>query len=117
MATAGATFFRSIGGCFGVAICGAIFSNRLADELSRIAELRDRGYVEGPADAAALTAAGHDVLDRLVAARRERLGELLEGWSPETEAELAALLSRMARDVVADHPQAAPRGAQDAVAA
>ena len=36
VATAGATFFRSIGGCFGVAICGAIFSNRLAHELDRI---------------------------------------------------------------------------------
>ena len=34
VATSGATFFRSIGGCFGVAICGAIFSNRLADELA-----------------------------------------------------------------------------------
>ena len=33
VATSGATFFRSIGGCFGVAICGAIFSNRLAAEL------------------------------------------------------------------------------------
>ena len=30
----GATFFRSIGGCFGVAICGAIFSNRLGAELA-----------------------------------------------------------------------------------
>jgi hypothetical protein len=36
VATAGATFFRSIGGCFGVAICGAIFSNRPAHELDRI---------------------------------------------------------------------------------
>ena len=36
VATSGATFFRSIGGCFGVAICGAIFSNRLADELSKL---------------------------------------------------------------------------------
>ncbi len=32
-ATSGATFFRSIGGAFGVAICGSIFSNRLATEL------------------------------------------------------------------------------------
>jgi EmrB/QacA subfamily drug resistance transporter len=32
-ATSGATFFRSIGGAFGVAICGSIFSNRLAIEL------------------------------------------------------------------------------------
>ena len=39
VATSGATFFRSIGGCFGVAICGAIFSNRLADELSKLSGL------------------------------------------------------------------------------
>ena len=39
VATSGATFFRSIGGCFGVAICGAIFSNRLADELARLSGL------------------------------------------------------------------------------
>jgi EmrB/QacA subfamily drug resistance transporter len=34
-ATSGATFFRSIGGAFGVAICGSIFSNRLATELAK----------------------------------------------------------------------------------
>ncbi|MGA3154015.1 MAG: MFS transporter [Streptosporangiaceae bacterium] len=33
-ATSGATFFRSIGGSFGVAIFGSIFSNRLASELA-----------------------------------------------------------------------------------
>ena len=33
-ATSGATFFRSIGGAFGVAIFGSIFSNRLAAELA-----------------------------------------------------------------------------------
>ena len=32
-ATSGVTFFRSIGGAFGVSIFGAIFSNRLASEL------------------------------------------------------------------------------------
>ncbi len=37
-ATSGATFFRSIGGSFGVAIFGSIFSNRLASEI--VAELR-----------------------------------------------------------------------------
>ena len=37
-ATSGATFFRSIGGSFGVAIFGAVFSNRLATEI--VAELR-----------------------------------------------------------------------------
>ncbi len=34
-ATSGVTFFRSIGGAFGVAISGSIFSNRLATELAR----------------------------------------------------------------------------------
>jgi len=34
VATSGATFFRSIGGCFGVAIFGAIFASRLASELT-----------------------------------------------------------------------------------
>ncbi len=33
-ATSGATFFRSIGGSFGVAIFGSIFSNRLATEIA-----------------------------------------------------------------------------------
>jgi len=33
-ATSGATFFRSIGGSFGVSVFGAIFSNRLAVELA-----------------------------------------------------------------------------------
>jgi hypothetical protein len=33
VATAGATFFRSIGGSFGTAICGAIFSNVLVGNL------------------------------------------------------------------------------------
>jgi EmrB/QacA subfamily drug resistance transporter len=77
---------------------------------ARIGELRELGYVERPDDAVVLTAAGRDAVDGLVAARRERLAELLDGWSPETEAELAALLSRMARDVVVDHPDGAPRG-------
>ncbi len=40
-ATSGATFFRSIGGAFGVAIFGSIFSNRLAAELA--AELHGSG--------------------------------------------------------------------------
>ena len=64
-----------------------------------------------------LTAAGRDALERLVAARRESLAELLDGWSPEREADLAALLTRMARDVVADHPDGAPRAAHAAGAA
>jgi EmrB/QacA subfamily drug resistance transporter len=36
VATSTATFFRSVGGSFGVAIFGAIFASRLADALSRL---------------------------------------------------------------------------------
>jgi EmrB/QacA subfamily drug resistance transporter len=79
---------------------------------ARITELRELGYVEGPDDQASLTAAGRDAIERLVAARRERLSELLDGWSPEQESELATLLSRMARDVVADHPDGSPGKAE-----
>ena len=40
VATSGATFFRSIGGCFGTAIFGAIFSNVLVGNLVRISATR-----------------------------------------------------------------------------
>ena len=79
---------------------------------ARIAELRELGFVEGPGEGVVLTVGGRDALDRLVAARRQSLAELLDGWSPEREAELAALLTRMASDTVADHPDGAPKGAE-----
>jgi EmrB/QacA subfamily drug resistance transporter len=76
---------------------------------ARLGELRELGYVEGPSEAAVLSHDGRDAIERLVAARRERLAELLDGWSPESEADLAALLTRLARDIVVDHPDGAPR--------
>jgi EmrB/QacA subfamily drug resistance transporter len=91
---------------FAIGEANAVDPARVA---ARIAELRERGYVDGPAEAVVLSAAGREVLDRLVAARRERLAELLDGWSPEHEADLAALLTRLAREVVVDHPDGAPR--------
>jgi EmrB/QacA subfamily drug resistance transporter len=91
---------------FAIGQANAVDPARVA---ARIAELRERGYVDGTAEAVVLTPDGHEVLERLVAARRERLAELLDGWSPEAEADLAGLLSRMARDVVVDHPDGAPR--------
>jgi DNA-binding MarR family transcriptional regulator len=97
---------------------GPATAQRVADEHgvdpSRVAEilaeLRERGLVEGD-DEVVLAPGGRALLDQLVAARRERLAELLEGWSPEQEAELAELLSRLARETVADHPDGAPRQA------
>src|SRR2546425_459300 len=46
-----------------------------------------------------LTAAGQQTLDTLTTALHESLAELLDGWSPEQEAELAALLRRVATDL------------------
>jgi hypothetical protein len=56
--TSTATFFRSVGGSFGVALFGAVFSSRLADELTRlpaeaVARLGDVGAID-PARARAL---------------------------------------------------------------
>jgi DNA-binding MarR family transcriptional regulator len=55
-----------------------------------------------PEGGRALTPAGEAVLDRLVAARRERLCEQLDGWSPDQHEELARVLTRMARELVGD---------------
>jgi EmrB/QacA subfamily drug resistance transporter len=99
---------------FAIAEAHAVDPARVA---ARIGELRELGYVEGPAEAVVLTAAGADVLERLVAARSERLAALLDGWSPEGEADLAALLTRMAHDVVADHPDGPPTAAHAATTA
>jgi EmrB/QacA subfamily drug resistance transporter len=63
--------------------------------------------------ALSLTPLGVATRDRLIAARRDRLAELLEGWSPEQHEELGRLISRLARDLVADDgdaPPPAPRG-------
>src|SRR4051794_38264163 len=50
----------------------------------------------------ALTPAGDAALAKLVAARRERLCEHLEGWSPDQHEELARVLTRLARDTVGE---------------
>jgi EmrB/QacA subfamily drug resistance transporter len=44
VATSGATFFRSIGGSFGTAVFGAIFSNVLASHLSSLASALPPGF-------------------------------------------------------------------------
>jgi EmrB/QacA subfamily drug resistance transporter len=55
-----------------------------------------------------LTPAGSAVRDRLLAARRERLEELLEGWSPEQHDELAAMLTRLAGELAGDAGEGPP---------
>jgi DNA-binding MarR family transcriptional regulator len=49
-----------------------------------------------------LTAAGQQTLDKLASAYHDSLAELLDGWSPEQEAELAALLHRVTTDLFSE---------------
>ena len=65
------------------------------------ADLRDRGLAD---ESRVLTPAGHAALERLVAARRSALGELLADWSPETHGSLADYLRRVARDFAGQAP-------------
>jgi hypothetical protein len=93
--------------------------SRLAHE-PRVDEERLCGLLEGMAghglvvspdgsDAPpTLTGAGHDAVDRLVAARRSRLNELLDGWSPEEQAEIKALVDRLTAELLDDEVKTAP---------
>jgi EmrB/QacA subfamily drug resistance transporter len=49
-----------------------------------------------------LTDAGHQAADRLFAARREGLRELLADWSPEEYAELGELLTKLSRSLLGE---------------
>ena len=52
--------------------------------------------MEGQADGQLqLTAAGRETVAELATACHDSLAELLDGWSPEQEAELASLLRRV----------------------
>lgn len=68
-------------------------------------ELEDRGFVttraEGPL-CRALTDAGRAAHDRLARARRDRLEEVFGEWAPETRAQVATALRRIARELCPD---------------
>jgi EmrB/QacA subfamily drug resistance transporter len=51
---------------------------------------------------------GEAVYERLLAARRSGLSELLDGWEPEQHAEVRAMLDRLARELVVEPPVGAP---------
>jgi EmrB/QacA subfamily drug resistance transporter len=69
--------------------------------LGALTELRDRGLVD---ESRTLTPTGLAALDRLVAARRAALGELLAEWSPDTHGSLSDYLRGVARDFAARAP-------------
>jgi len=78
-------------------------SDEIAGPIDRLCTL---GYVAKSATGdLALTAAGRAAHDRLVAARRDRLNELLERWEPEKHAEVQALLQRLAAALVEQLPR------------
>jgi DNA-binding MarR family transcriptional regulator len=81
---------------------------------ARVQKLWDRGVLDVREDGTLVpSVAGRALLDRLIAARRDRLAELLDGWAPERHDELAVLLDRLASSAVADHPDAGEGGRGD----
>jgi EmrB/QacA subfamily drug resistance transporter len=66
-----------------------------------LAELEQQGLVT---ESRALTPAGREVLERLVAARRDGLTELLAEWSPERHRELSEFLRRVAGELAQEVP-------------
>jgi DNA-binding MarR family transcriptional regulator len=64
--------------------------------------LVERGFVERHDRILVLTPAGTAAADRVVAARREGLERLLQGWSPEQHADLAEMLDRLSRALVGE---------------
>ena len=49
-----------------------------------------------------LTESGKSALDRLAAARRDSMTDLLEGWDPETHPEVVAMIRNLAKALLAD---------------
>ncbi len=64
------------------------------------ASLRERGLVED----SRLGGDGQAVYGRVLAMRRQRLAELLDGWAPEDHDEVRAMLDTFAREFVAEPP-------------
>ena len=64
--------------------------------------LVDAGLVERAAGVLELTPAGGAAADRLFAAGREALCELLQGFDPEQHADLAAMLTQLSRALLGD---------------
>ena len=84
--------------------------SRLGGELARIGLLEHRPAVDGHDDdghgddgaVLVLSAPGIGALDRLSAARRRGLEELLGGWSPQEHDEVVQMVARLASDLMAN---------------
>jgi EmrB/QacA subfamily drug resistance transporter len=69
-----------------------------------VAALTRLGYVELDGERLDVTDQGRGALDRLRTAGREQLCLLLRGWKPEDDEDLAPVLRRLARALVAEMP-------------
>ena len=69
-----------------------------------LGELRGCGYLAGEDDAPATTAAGREVTERVVAARKAELCDLLADGRAEREPEVDALLRRLSRELAGERP-------------
>ena len=58
------------------------------------------GGTPAPAGAIALTSAGAAAASSLVTARRDALRDFVQDWDPDDHAELAQLVTRLARDLI-----------------
>jgi DNA-binding MarR family transcriptional regulator len=66
-------------------------------------KLVERGMVTREDDGTLqLTSAGRAAADRLFAARHDLLGQLIADWSPEQNAELTELLTRLSRSLLGE---------------
>jgi DNA-binding MarR family transcriptional regulator len=77
-----------------------------ADQLhDPLASLAERAYIRAGADQEIeLTPAGQAASDQLVAAGRDQLCRLLEGWEPEHDEDLQPVLHRLAGALVVEMP-------------
>jgi EmrB/QacA subfamily drug resistance transporter len=79
-------------------------------------QLARDGLVQiAPSGQLVLTRHGHELDERLIAARREELRALLAGWDPDRHPELRQLLDRLAHDFTSEMPMPPQDG--DATAA
>jgi EmrB/QacA subfamily drug resistance transporter len=74
-------------------------------------ELQERGMVVIGGDHRTVTPAGEDAAEKLIAERRASLARVCDGWAPDDNPELAALLTHLAQDlarVPSEHDVVAP---------
>ncbi|HEX6521375.1 MAG TPA: MDR family MFS transporter [Streptosporangiaceae bacterium] len=102
----------SVAGPGSVPASGSVAASALAAEAGVSVEhgkpyvdrlVADGMVVREPGGRLRLTAAGAAAAERLFAARREGLRELLADWSPEQHAELADLLNKLSRALLGEN--------------